>query len=208
MSEISLSKHFVVAMVKIGILNLQGAVSEHYDITKDAVEKMGVDVEVEAVRYADEVASCDGIIISGGESTVIGKIINRRGIDKVIKENNIPVFGTCAGMILLGKKTDFDQPLLGIIDIVVKRNSYGRQKDSFESPITIFGEKFPGVFIRAPLLDKYDESKDDIQVLSEFNSEIIAIQQGHNIAMSFHPELTDDTRIHEYFIKEVLNCVE
>lgn len=197
-----------MAMVKIGILNLQGAVSEHYDITKKAVENMGIDAEVESVRYANEVADCDGIIISGGESTVIGKIIERRGIDDVIRENKIPVFGTCAGMILLGKKTDFDQPLLGLMDIVVGRNSYGRQKDSFESPITIFGEEFPGVFIRAPILEEYDKSKDDITVLSEFDSEIIAIQQGHNIAMSFHPELTDDTRIHEYFIKEVLNCVE
>lgn len=195
-------------MVKIGILDLQGAVSEHYDITKKAAENMGVDAEVESVRYSEEVASCDGIIISGGESTVIGKIIKRRGIDDVIKENNIPVFGTCAGMILLGKKTDFDQPLLEIMDIVVKRNSYGRQKDSFESPITIFGEEFPGVFIRAPLLAEYDKSKEDIKVLSEFDSEIIAIQQGHNIAMSFHPELTDNTCIHEYFIQEVLNCVE
>ncbi|MDO5848355.1 MAG: pyridoxal 5'-phosphate synthase glutaminase subunit PdxT [Methanobrevibacter sp.] len=195
-------------MVKIGILNLQGAVSEHYDITKKAIENMGIDADVESVRYADEVAECDGIIISGGESTVIGKIIERRGIDEVIKENNMPVFGTCAGMILLGKKTDFDQPLLGIMDITVGRNSYGRQKDSFESPISIFGEEFPGVFIRAPILEEYDKTKDDITVLSEFDSEIIAIQQGHNIAMSFHPELTDDTRIHEYFIKEVLKCVE
>lgn len=195
-------------MAKIGILNLQGAVSEHYDITEKAVENMGVDVDVESVRYADEVAECDGIIISGGESTVIGKIIKERGIDEVIKQKGIPVFGTCAGMILLGKKTDFDQPLIGIMDITVKRNSYGRQKDSFESPITIFGREFPGVFIRAPLLDEYDKSKDDIKVLSEFDSEIIAIQQGHNIAMSFHPELTDDTLVHEYFIREVLNCVE
>ncbi|MCF0226854.1 MAG: pyridoxal 5'-phosphate synthase glutaminase subunit PdxT [Methanobrevibacter sp.] len=192
-------------MVKIGILNLQGAVSEHYDITKKAIENMGVDVDVEPVRYADEVADCDGIIISGGESTVIGKIIDRRGIDQVIKENNIPVFGTCAGMILLGKKTDFDQPLLNIMDITVGRNSYGRQKDSFESTISIFNEDFPGVFIRAPLLKDYDKTKEDITILSEFDSEIIAIQQGHNIAMSFHPELTENTKIHEYFINEVLN---
>lgn len=192
-------------MVKIGILNLQGAVSEHYDITKKAVKNMGVDVDVEYVRYADDVAECDGLIISGGESTVIGKLIHKRGIDKVIKGNNISVFGTCAGMVLLGKKTDFDQPLLGLMDITVKRNTYGSQKDSFESPIEIFGKEYMGVFIRAPVLESYDESKDDIEVLSTFDDEVIAIKQGQHIAISFHPELTEDTLIHEYFIREVLN---
>ena len=195
-------------MITIGILNLQGAVSEHFDITLKAIENMGIDAQVISVRYADEVANCDGVIISGGESTVIGKIIKERGIDKVIKDNKIPVFGTCAGMVLLGKKTDFDQPLLGIMDISVKRNAFGRQVDSFESPISILGEDYLGVFIRAPSLDDYDKSKDDIEVLSRLDDEIVAIQQGHNIAIAFHPELTDDTRIHEYFIEEVLNCVE
>ena len=195
-------------MITIGILNLQGAVSEHYDITLKAIENMGIDAQVISVRYADEVANCDGVIISGGESTVIGKIIKERGIDKVIKDNKIPVFGTCAGMVLLGKKTDFDQPLLGIMDISVKRNAFGRQVDSFESPLSILGEDYLGVFIRAPSLDDYDKSKDDIEVLSRLDDEIVAIQQGHNIAIAFHPELTNDTRIHEYFIEEVLNCVE
>ena len=88
-------------MVKIGILNLQGAVSEHYDITQKAVKNMGVDVEVESVRYAEDVETCDGLIISGGESTVIGKLIHQRGIDEVIKNNDIAVFGTCAGMVLI-----------------------------------------------------------------------------------------------------------
>lgn len=192
-------------MVKIGILNLQGAVSEHYDITKKAIENMNVDVEVESVRYAEDVESCDGIIISGGESTVIGKLIHERGIDDVILDNDIAVFGTCAGMVLLGKKTDFEQPLIGLMDIAVKRNTYGRQKDSFEAPIEIFGREYLGVFIRAPALASYDESKEDIKVLSELDGEIIAIQQGHNIALSFHPELTEDTLIHEYFIREVIS---
>ena len=91
-------------MVKIGILNLQGAVSEHYDMTKNAVKNLGLNIDVESVRYSEDVKTCDGIIISGGESTVIGKLIQKRGIDTVIKEKNIPVFGTCAGMVLLGKK--------------------------------------------------------------------------------------------------------
>ena len=194
-------------MVKIGILNLQGAVSEHYNMTRSAVENMGVDVEVESVRYAEDVETCDGLIISGGESTVIGKLIKQRGIDKVIKDNNIAVFGTCAGMVLLSKKTDFDQPLIGLMDITVKRNIYGRQKDSFESPISIFGKEYLGVFIRAPALDSYNHSKEDIKVLSVLDNEIIAIQQGPHIAISFHPELTGDTLIHEYFIGEVMKRV-
>ena len=107
----------------------------------------------------------------------------------------------------VGKKTDFNQPLLGLMDISVKRNNYGRQKDSFEQPIDILGQKFLGVFIRAPAIDSYDETKDDIKVLSEYDGEIVAIQQGCNIAISFHPELTEDTLIHEYFINEVLNKI-
>lgn len=192
-------------MVKIGILNLQGAVSEHYDMTKNAVKNLGLSIDVESVRYSEDVKTCDGIIISGGESTVIGKLIQKRGIDTVIKEKNIPVFGTCAGMVLLGKKTDLDQPLIGLMDITVKRNTYGRQKDSFEAPIKIFGQNYSGVFIRAPAIESYDKTKDNIEVLAEYGGEIIAIKQEHNIAISFHPELTDDTLIHEYFIKEVLN---
>lgn len=191
-------------MVKIGILNLQGAVSEHYDITKKAVENLGLAIDVETVRYSSDVKTCDGIIISGGESTVIGKLINKRGIDKTIRENEIPVFGTCAGMVLLGKKTDFNQPLLELMDINVKRNNYGSQKDSFETEIDIFNQKFPGIFIRAPSLESYDESNENIKVLSTLDDEIIAIQQEKNIAISFHPELTANTLIHEYFIKNIL----
>lgn len=192
-------------MVKIGILNLQGAVSEHYEMTQKAAGKFDIDIEVEPVRYDKDVETCDGIVISGGESTVIGKLIHERGIDEVIKDNDIPVFGTCAGMVLLGKKTDFDQPLIGLMDIAVKRNAYGRQKDSFEAPIEILGREYPGVFIRAPALESYDESRDDIEILSTFDGEVIAVKQGHHIAMSFHPELTEDTLIHEYFIQEVLD---
>lgn len=192
-------------MITIGILNLQGAVSEHLEITKKALKNLNIKGEVKTVRYAEEVSKCDCIIISGGESTVIGKILFERGIDKVIKEKNLPVFGTCAGMILLSNKTDYNQPLLSLMNIKVGRNAFGRQKDSFEDTINILGFEYPGVFIRAPILKSYDKTKEDIKVLAEYNSQIVAIQQGKNLAMSFHPELTEDTRIHEYFIKLVLN---
>jgi 5'-phosphate synthase pdxT subunit len=194
-------------MIVIGILDLQGAVSEHYDITKKAIENLNLEAKVKPVRYNDEISECDGIIISGGESTVIGKIIKEREIDKIIKEKQIPVFGTCAGMVLLAKKTDFNQDLLEIMDIEVERNAYGRQVDSFESEIQFLDKNFSGVFIRAPTLKSYDSLKENITILSKLDSKIIAIQQGHNIAISFHPELTEDTFIHEYFIKEVLKCV-
>jgi len=198
-------------MIKIGILNLQGAVSEHLEMTQKTIEKMNMGNEIIAkgVRYADEVAHCNGIIISGGESTVIGKLIKERGIDKVIKDKQIPVFGTCAGMVLLSKKTDYNQDILGIIDIEVKRNAFGRQKDSFEKEISIFDKKFQGVFIRAPAVENVlsieNNELDNVEILSELDSKIIAVQQGKNIAIAFHPELTEDTSLHEYFLKILLD---
>lgn len=187
--------------MKIGILNLQGAVSEHYEITKKTVNKLQLNYEVENVRYAEEVATCDAIIISGGESTVIGKLIQRREIDKTIKENNIAVMGTCAGMVLLANKVDFDQPLLKLMDITVKRNAFGRQKDSFESEITFQNQPYHGVFIRAPAIEK---TGPQVKILSKFQNKIIAAQEKNHLAIAYHPELTNDTRIHEYFIKKVI----
>jgi len=202
-------------MITIGILNLQGAVSEHLDITKKAIENLNMEhmIKVESVRYADEVAKCNGLIISGGESTVIGKLIHERKIGDVIKKNNIPVFGTCAGMVLLAKETDYEQNILKIMDIKVKRNAFGRQKDSFEKEISIFAKKFQGVFIRAPAVEKVfdivcnesNSESNNVQILSEIDSKIIAVQQGKNIAIAFHPELTEDTSLHEYFLKTVLD---
>lgn len=191
--------------MKIGILNLQGDVSEHYEITEKALEDMNIEANICKVKTREEVSKCDGIIISGGESTVIGKLMEQTGIMKVIADQNIPVMGTCAGMVLLAKKTDYDQPLLGLIDMKVKRNAFGRQKVSFEDEIEIFGEKFKGVFIRAPYIEKVGENVD---ILSKYNEKIIAVKSGKNIATAFHPELTGDTRIHKYFIQEVLNCAE
>ncbi len=192
-------------MTTIGILNLQGDVSEHFDIMKKAIEHMNKDIDVLKVKTSEDVSKCDGIIISGGESTVIGTLMEETGIKNVIVDKNIPVMGTCAGMVLLGNKTDYKQPLLGLIDMEVKRNGFGRQRVSFEDEIEIFGQKFKGVFIRAPYIEKVGE---DVDILSKYNEKIIAVKSGKHIATAFHPELTGDTRIHEYFIKEVLNCAE
>ncbi|MBE2899389.1 pyridoxal 5'-phosphate synthase glutaminase subunit PdxT [Methanothermobacter thermautotrophicus] len=192
-------------MIRIGILDLQGDVSEHLDMTRRTVEKMGIDAEVVRVRTADEASSVDAIIISGGESTVIGRLMEETGIKDVIVQERKPVMGTCAGMVLLADETDYQQPLLGLIDMKVKRNAFGRQRDSFEDEIDILGRKFHGIFIRAPAVLEVGEG---VEVLSELDDMIIAVKDGCNLALAFHPELGEDTWLHEYFIKEVLNCVE
>lgn len=192
-------------MVKIGILNLQGAVSEHFEITKQALKEMNIEAEVLKVKTSEDVSKCDGIIISGGESTVIGKLMDKTGIRKLIVDQNIPVMGTCAGMVLLAKNTDYNIPLLELMDMEVKRNAFGPQKMSFEDKIEILGEKFEGVFIRAPYVESVG---DNVDILSKYQDKIIAVKSGKHIATAFHPELTGDTRIHKYFIKEALNCAE
>ena len=192
-------------MINIGILNLQGDIQEHLEATKNAAQKMNINCNIMKVKTASEVSQCHGLIISGGESTVIGELIKEEGIDQVIKDHNIAVMGTCAGMVILGKKTDYQQPLLGLINMQVKRNGFGNQRLSFEQEVEIFNEKFPGIFIRAPYAM---EVENGTEILATINDKIVAVQEGKCIATAFHPELTQDTRIHEYFIKEVINCVE
>ena len=191
-------------MISIGILDLQGDVSEHFEALKKALKKMNVESDILKVKTVSDLSKCDGLIISGGESTVIGKLMDKIGIKLALIEQNIPVMGTCAGLVLLATETDYEQPLLGLIDMKVKRNGFGRQKASFEEEIEIFGSKYEGIFIRAPYIE---ELKDGV-ILAKLRGKIIAVACGRHIATAFHPELTNDTRIHEYFIKEVLNCVE
>lgn len=192
-------------MIRIGILDLQGDVSEHFEITEKALQNMKIESQVLKVKTASDVSACDGIIISGGESTVIGKLMEKTGIKNQILNKKIPVMGTCAGMVLLSTKTDYEQSLLGLIDMKVKRNGFGRQRSSFEDEIEIFGGTYKGIFIRAPYVS---EVGDDVEILARYQDKIVAVAFGKHIATAFHPELTDDTRIHEYFIKEVLKCVE
>lgn len=194
-------------MIKIGVLDLQGDISEHVEMTKKTIAKMKIEAEVSKVNKSSEVAECNGIIISGGESTVIGRLIKEKGIGQVIKENKISVLGTCAGMVLLGQETDYDQPLLGLIPMKVKRNGFGRQKVSFEAELElkITNNPYPGVFIRAPYACHVENKA---TILGKFHDKIIAVAYKNHLATAFHPELTKDTKIHEYFIKEVINCVE
>ncbi|WP_414469531.1 pyridoxal 5'-phosphate synthase glutaminase subunit PdxT [Methanobacterium sp. ACI-7] len=192
-------------MIKIGILNLQGDVSEHFEMTEHALKDMNIKAEVLKVKTEEDVSKCEGIIISGGESTVIGNLMKKTGIMELIQNRNIPIFGTCAGMVLLARETDYEQPLLELIDMKVKRNAFGRQKVSFEDKIEILGSTFEGVFIRAPYIE---EVGNNVDILSKYQDKIIAVKSGKHIATAFHPELTGDTRIHKYFIQEVLNCAE
>ena len=195
--------------INIGILAVQGDVAENILATKMAIEELGMEGIVTEVKTPEQISDLDGLIIPGGESTVIGTLSLVNGSLKKIKEkiaSGMPVFGICAGMIILSKKAkdrvvgEMDQPLLDFLDIKIERNAFGRQKDSFESEISIdkIGiSKFPGVFIRAPSII---ETGKDVEILSKFNEKIIAVKQGNVIGTAFHPELTGDISLHKYFV--------
>jgi pyridoxal 5'-phosphate synthase pdxT subunit len=198
----------------VGVLSIQGDVQENLVSTKTAIDELGIDGKVIAVRTPDEISQLDGLIIPGGESTTIGQLSLVNGSLKIIKEkiqSGMPVLGICAGMIMLSNTANdrvigkTDQPLLDIFDIKLERNSFGRQKQSFESNISLDSidiPKFNGVFIRAPSVSDVGS---DVEILSKFNDRIVAIKKGNVIGMSFHPELTEDTSVHKYFINLVNN---
>ncbi|TRZ79489.1 MAG: pyridoxal 5'-phosphate synthase glutaminase subunit PdxT [Nitrosopumilales archaeon] len=195
--------------ISIGVLAVQGDVAENIMATKMALEELGLEGIVNEVNTPEQISDLDGLIIPGGESTVIGTLSMVNGSLKKIKEKiagGMPVFGICAGMILLSKKAkdrvigEMDQPLLDYLDVKIERNAFGRQKDSFESEISIDKiciSKFPGVFIRAPSIL---ETGKNVEVLSKFNEKIIAVKQGNVVGTSFHPELTGDLSLHKYFV--------
>ncbi len=198
--------------INIGILAVQGDVAENILATKMAIEDLGMEGIVTEVKTPEQISDLDGLVIPGGESTVIGTLSLVNGSLKKIKEkiaSGMPVFGICAGMILLSKKAkdrvvgEMDQPLLDFLDVKIERNAFGRQKDSFESEISMDNigiSKFPGVFIRAPSII---ETGKDVEVLSKFNEKIIAVKQGNILGTSFHPELTGDISIHKYFVSMI-----
>lgn len=188
--------------MKIGILALQGAFLEH------SIMLRHLGVKATEVRLPSELNDLDGLIIPGGESTTISRLMIDYGLHEAIKKRayqDFPIFGTCAGMILLAKKAN-DLPLepLGILGIEVQRNAFGRQKDSFETSLSIPAigkEAFPGVFIRAPIIDKVEPG---VRVLCQLNRNTpVAVRQNRLLACAFHPELTDDFRFHAYFLQMV-----
>lgn len=187
-------------MSRVGVLALQGDVREHTRILED------LDAEAVLVKTPEQLASVDALIIPGGESTTIGKMAVRFGLLEPLRSavgNGLPVYGTCAGMILLaGAVTEGDQPLIGALDVVVKRNAFGRQNESFEVDLEVTGldEPFHAVFIRAPWIEKVGS---EVEILSEVDEHPVMVRQGTILATSFHPELTGDGRIHRIFLESI-----
>lgn len=183
-------------MIRIGVLALQGDFREHINILHRC------NVEAIPVKLPEDLQSIDGLIIPGGESTTIGKLMQRHDLDNAIMkkyENGVPIYGTCAGAILLSKDiVGSSQPRLKLLEISIKRNDYGRQINSFETELDISSiGKFKGIFIRAPVISKI---RNGIRVLSELNGNPVFIEKSNILASTFHPELTNDKRIHEYFL--------
>ncbi len=184
--------------MKIGVLALQGAFIEH----ETTLRRLGA--EVAQVRLPQQLQDLDGLIIPGGESTTIGKLAVQYGLIEPLRAfaRSTPTWGTCAGMIFLAKDIGIDrQPILGVLDISVNRNAFGRQLDSFEVDLPIQGlqgEPFHAVFIRAPLVTQVGQG---VRILSTLpDGRIVAVQQRHLLATAFHPELTPDDRLHRYFL--------
>ncbi len=184
-------------MTRVGVLALQGDVREHIRI----LESLGV--AAMEVKKPELLESMEALVIPGGESTTIGKLAVRFRLLEPLREaigDGLAVYGTCAGMILLaGAVTEGDQPLIGALDVVVERNAFGRQNESFEADLDIDGldDPFHAVFIRAPWIDKVGS---DVEILSEIDEHPVMVRQGKILATSFHPELTGDGRIHRMLL--------
>ncbi|PLS01532.1 pyridoxal 5'-phosphate synthase glutaminase subunit PdxT [Neobacillus cucumis] len=187
-------------MIKIGVLALQGAVREHIN----SLEECGV--EAVAVKRKEELEDLDGLILPGGESTAIRRLIDKYDFMDALKEfarSGKPMFGTCAGLILLAKElVGYDESHIGVMDIKVERNSFGRQVDSFEADLAIkdVADCFPAVFIRAPHIV---EAGENVEILSKHNDRIVAAREGQFLGCSFHPELTENHAITAYFVEMV-----
>jgi 5'-phosphate synthase pdxT subunit len=201
--------------VLIGVLGLQGDVEENVSATKDTLKNMEIAGSVQRVRYSEEIEKVDGLILPGGESTVISTLAAIQGgmlqTIKRLVSSGMPVIGTCAGMIMLSRRAydkvvgETKQRLLGNLDIVVERNAFGRQNDSFESDLEIpfvGKDSFRGVFIRSPIVKEIGNGVDKI---AKFNNKIVAVKQQNILATAFHPELSGDHRFHGQFVKMVLD---
>ena len=196
----------------VGVLSIQGDVQENHLSTKTAIDELGLDGKVIDVKTPEEISQLDGLIIPGGESTTIGQLSFVNGSLKVLKDkiqNGMPVLGICAWMIMLSNTANdrivgkTDQPLLDVLDIKLERNSFGRQRESFEADVSLDSiniPKFNGVFIRAPSVSDVGS---DVEVLSKFNDRIVAVKKGNVIGTAFHPELTEDISLHKYFVNLV-----
>ncbi|MGH2448242.1 MAG: pyridoxal 5'-phosphate synthase glutaminase subunit PdxT [Chloroflexota bacterium] len=188
-------------VVKIGVLALQGDVAEHRRMLFEA------GAEPVLVKREEQLEDIAGLIVPGGESTTIGKLLRRFGILEPLQQRiaeGLPVYGTCAGMILLADNVEDpgrDQPLVGGMDITVRRNAFGRQRESFETDLdvpAIGGEPLHAVFIRAPSIERLGDA---VEPLATVDGKIVAARQENLLVTSFHPELSDDSRMHQYFME-------
>ena len=197
-------------MVKVGVVGLQGDVSEHIDAARRALENLGVTGEVVWLRKPGQLDGISAIIIPGGESTTISRLMVKNGLLEPVRklgEEGVPIMGTCAGLIMLSKEVMGATPgqrFLGLLDVKVNRNAYGRQVDSFEAPIKLAfsDEPFPGVFIRAPRL--VEILSDGVRPIAWLGDRVVGVEAGNVIGLEFHPELTEDTRVHEYFLEKAV----
>ncbi|KAF9979094.1 hypothetical protein BGZ73_006331 [Actinomortierella ambigua] len=210
--------------IRVGVLALQGAFAEHIILLKTLPQVS----DAVAIRNPAEIAQVDALVIPGGESTTMALIAERSGFWPALQEyvRTHPTWGTCAGMILLSERVtsggtiNNDQKLLGGLSITIKRNAFGSQKESFEAGLHVTGvenseaRRFPGVFIRAPVIDEI-LSPEKVEVLCQLERDykstpkgtIVAVRQGHLLGTSFHPELTRDARVHEYFVKMAMEWI-
>jgi len=187
--------------MKIGVLAMQGAFREHLAMLRK------LSAEAVTVRREAELADLDGLILPGGESTTMGKLLRDFHLMEPLREKikaGLPVWGTCAGLILLAKEIVGEEPYLSAMDIRVRRNAYGRQIDSFSegADIPFLGGRHPLVFIRAPIIERVSGNA---KVLLKMDGRIAAAEEGNRLATSFHPELTEDAAWHEYFLRK---CAE
>lgn len=185
--------------MRIGVLAVQGNFREHLA----ALRRLGV--EAVEVRKPEQLDGLDGLVVPGGESTAIGRLLRLYGLDAAIERFEAPILGTCAGMILLSREAVDgvpDQLHLGLVDLTVRRNGYGRQVWSFEADVLLAGDERPlrGIFIRAPRVEAVG---DGVEVLAELDGAPVLVRQGRCLVASFHPELTDDDRVHELFVQMV-----
>jgi 5'-phosphate synthase pdxT subunit len=185
--------------VTAGVVAVQGDVSEHAAAIERAAASHGQDAEVREIRESGVVPDCDLLLLPGGESTTISRLLHREGIAPEIVDHvgaGKPVLATCAGLIVLSTDANDDRvETLDLVDATVERNAFGRQKDSFEAPLDVAGldDPFHAVFIRAPLIESVGEA----EVLAEWDGRPVAVRDGPVVGTSFHPELTDDARIHD-----------
>jgi 5'-phosphate synthase pdxT subunit len=187
-------------MTRVGVLALQGDFREHLHLLDE------IGASPAPIKRPADLASVDALVIPGGESTTIGKMATRFGLIDPLRQSigaGLPTYGTCAGLILLaGAVTEGDQPLIGALDIVVRRNAFGRQNESFEADLEIEGleEPFHAVFIRAPWVEKVGS---EVEVLAAVGDHPVMVRQGNILATSFHPELTGDARIHRMLLEKI-----